>query len=156
MRAAIKHADEDGDYDQVYCVFDRDGHPSFSQAINYIQDINNSKKYSYKIESIHSIPCFEFWVLLHFENTDRNFSSQGELQRHVLEKGYLKSKSQKNIFHVLKPFLLGNQGALERAQSVAKKALQHGQECSVTNVHKLVKCLLTLKTLPDENEVKSS
>lgn len=46
-------------FDQVFCVIDRDNHPSFAVA-------NQLAKTSSKVNVIASFPCFEFWLLLHF------------------------------------------------------------------------------------------
>ncbi|MDN5882541.1 MAG: RloB family protein [Nitrosospira sp.] len=64
---------ERGGYDQIYCVFDRDGHESFSRAREKIKALAERKRKPIKIEEAISIPCFEVWVLLHFEKTDAPF-----------------------------------------------------------------------------------
>lgn len=52
-------------YDIVACVFDKDTHANFSNAIELARKKN--------IKTIISDPCFEFWILLHFKNTSRPF-----------------------------------------------------------------------------------
>ncbi len=66
---AIGKAKESGSYDFIYCVFDRDQHESFHRALNKLRD--NAKRHP--LHAIVSIPCFEYWILLHFENTDAPF-----------------------------------------------------------------------------------
>ena len=66
---AIEKAKESGGYDFIYCVFDRDHHESFHRALNKLRD--NAKRH--RLHAIVSIPCFEYWILLHFENTDAPF-----------------------------------------------------------------------------------
>ncbi|MBE5314463.1 MAG: RloB domain-containing protein [Xanthomonadales bacterium] len=72
---AIELFDKDPDYNAVFCVFDRDGHPSFDQAIHRTRGkslIRRSGKIgvgSARFEAITSIPCFEYWLLLHYEYT---------------------------------------------------------------------------------------
>jgi len=61
---AIKNKEE---YDKVYCVIDRDQHWTFNKALQ--------KAKSKKVEMIVSIPCFEYWLLLHFEFTDQPFQA---------------------------------------------------------------------------------
>ena len=61
---------EPGGYDQVFCVFDRDGHESFDRARDRIRSLAGRKKKPLPIQEAISVPCFEFWVLLHFEKTD--------------------------------------------------------------------------------------
>lgn len=64
---------ERGGYDQVFCVFDRDGHESFDRARDRIRTLADRKKRPLPIKEAISVPCFEFWVLLHFERTDAPF-----------------------------------------------------------------------------------
>lgn len=61
---------EPGGYDQVYCVFDRDGHESFQRARDRIRGLAGRRRNPVPIEEAISIPCFEVWVLLHFERAD--------------------------------------------------------------------------------------
>jgi hypothetical protein len=58
VRFAKAQAERDGGYDRVYCVFDRDGHRNFTEAIGLIRQFGYIP--------IVSWPCFEIWVLLHF------------------------------------------------------------------------------------------
>lgn len=66
---------EPGGYDRIYCVFDRDGHESFDRAREKIKTLADRKKKPLPIQEAISIPCFEFWVLLHHERTDAPFSN---------------------------------------------------------------------------------
>lgn len=45
-------------YDEVWCVFDRDDHPSFGDALVAAGKAG--------VNVAYSIPCFELWYLLHF------------------------------------------------------------------------------------------
>lgn len=53
---------EGNDFDFVFCVFDKDDHANYKQAINEISKIKNKAEF----HAITSVPCFEFWLLLHF------------------------------------------------------------------------------------------
>ncbi|WP_336524407.1 RloB family protein [Helicobacter japonicus] len=57
------------EYDEIYCVFDRDRHRDFNEALNMVKDTI--------IQTIVSDPCFEFWILLHFTNTSKIFGESG-------------------------------------------------------------------------------
>jgi hypothetical protein len=65
---------ERGGYDQIYCVFDRDGHESFDRARERIKSLADRKKKPLPMREAISVPCFEFWVLLHHERTDAPFN----------------------------------------------------------------------------------
>lgn len=49
--------------DQVWAVFDRDDHPKFEESID--RCTSNS------IGVAYSVPCFEAWLILHYEDLDR-------------------------------------------------------------------------------------
>ena len=70
---AEKKCAQPGGYDRVYCVFDRDEHESFERARDRIRGLTGRKRKPLPIEEAISIPCFEFWVLLHYERTDAPF-----------------------------------------------------------------------------------
>lgn len=73
VECAKEKSEEPGSYDKIYCVFDRNSHPSFDKARQTIRILANRKKKPLPIEEAISIPCFEVWVLLHFERTDAPF-----------------------------------------------------------------------------------
>jgi hypothetical protein len=63
-REAKKRATREGDssqqYDEVWCVFDVDAHPNLAEALQ--------QAHANEIQVALSNPCFELWVLLHFQN----------------------------------------------------------------------------------------
>lgn len=73
VECAKEKSGEPGSYDKIYCVFDRNSHSSFDKARQTIRTMANRKKKPLPIEEAISIPCFEVWVLLHFERTDAPF-----------------------------------------------------------------------------------
>ncbi|HEY9809329.1 MAG TPA: RloB family protein [Halomicronema sp.] len=68
VKKAIELRDKDGDYDQVWCVFDRD---SF-----LAQDFNNALSLGKKekIQIAYSNEAFELWYLLHYNYHDTAIS----------------------------------------------------------------------------------
>lgn len=59
-------------FEQVYIVFDRDNHKTYFNALSYIDALDKNKILNdlgepVRFYAIASIPCFEFWLLLHFE-----------------------------------------------------------------------------------------
>ena len=90
---AIKKAREVGGYDFIYCVFDRDpGAESFNRALDKLRA--NAKQHP--LYPVISIPCFEYWVLLHFVNTDAPFDRCEKvierLQQHLTD--YIKGNRE--------------------------------------------------------------
>lgn len=57
-------------FDQVFCVIDRDTHPSFNEAIQLASTHQ-------KVTLIKSYPCFEFWLLLHFGYARKPYTAAG-------------------------------------------------------------------------------
>nr|WP_290602064.1 RloB family protein [Anabaena sp. AL93] len=86
-------------------MFDDDNKPD-----KYKQALSTAKKYN--VESITSIPCFEFWFLLHCCYTTSPFSSYKELRpklesemrkEGILQKGETYNKSDRLLYEKLKP-----------------------------------------------------
>ncbi len=59
-------------YDDVYCVIDKDRHKKFEQVKNEIKEIED-------FQAIISIPCLEFWFLLHYEYSRSGYYQGGDL-----------------------------------------------------------------------------
>ncbi len=59
-------------FDTIYAVFDRDDHQNYFAALDLAKKLNenhkNDDKRAVQFFSIASIPCFELWLLLHFED----------------------------------------------------------------------------------------
>ena len=75
----IKERVKAGNYDRVFCVFDRDQHETFDYALNKINSMNiELKNTEYSEEdvfmAIRSIPAFEYWFLLHFIPSTKSYS----------------------------------------------------------------------------------
>jgi hypothetical protein len=62
VNSAYKLANED-EYDQVWCVFDRDEGAWTAQ--NFNNALQNAKTYEFHVA--YSNECFELWYILHFE-----------------------------------------------------------------------------------------
>lgn len=80
VKFAIEKFKERREADRVYCVFDRDQHANFDQAVQRVADTKLSKRSGGRIQfsAITSTPCFELWLLLHFEYTSRPYSATGQ------------------------------------------------------------------------------
>lgn len=58
-------------YTEVWCVFDRDGHTDFDDALEFIAPMPN-------IHAVPSNPCFELWLLHHFVPWRKEFIGRGD------------------------------------------------------------------------------
>lgn len=94
---AIKKANEQGGYDHIFCVFDRDGHESYERARQKIEAHATRKRNPLPMKEAISVPCFEFWVLLHFETTDSPFANCDQVIQRIRRAhlpGYTKADAE--------------------------------------------------------------
>ena len=78
----------------IFAVFDRDGHAGVSDAIEMLRNT--------PVKTVFSNVCFEYWILLHYEQTQRPFSDCDELITYIESRHdplYTKSNDH---FHQLK------------------------------------------------------
>ena len=68
----------DPGWDEIYCVLDCDGRDSAVGDLEGNLAVLDRRNRSTRVEMILSDPCFEFWLLLHFELTDRPFVAAGK------------------------------------------------------------------------------
>lgn len=143
---AIEQLQHDSSFARAYCVFDRDGHATFSDAVNKARDCALGK--SGKLRLARSVPCFEVWPLLHFEYSTAEIvggrgKTPGERALADLQKvmpDYC--KNDRGIFEKLSP-------KLEVAMTNAIRLATHNQKTDSDNpsteVHTLVEYLMQLK-----------
>lgn len=59
-------------FEQVYAVFDRDDHPTYFDALRSAESLDgklrNDNKQPVRFRAIASVPSFELWLLLHYED----------------------------------------------------------------------------------------
>jgi hypothetical protein len=144
---AIKRFRKDGGFDRVYCVFDKDKHASYSDAL---EKIRATRLTDATLHAITSVPCFEIWLLLHFTYTTRPFCAAGndsncalvidELDREDRIPGY--EKGRRDIYEIVSDHL---DQAISRAAVLDKFHETSGTDNPSTNVYKLVKHLEGLK-----------
>lgn len=130
-------------FDHVYCVFDKDEHPTHGEALNSIRDAKPGNIF----QAITSVPCFEFWLLLHFSFTTRPIGrsgsrSPGDNTKDEL-KNYLPSydKGDKAIYQQLKA---NTATAIKNAAKVLEATNAAGTDNPSTLVHTLVEFLQKL------------
>lgn len=132
-------------FDQVYAVFDRDDHDSYSDALNVAQSIDgklrNDDKQPVSFKAIASIPSFELWLLLHYEDiqapTHRD-EVMMRLKQHI--PGY--ENGAGGAFATTRDRL---DIATQRAQALAAKFNAYTAPEPFTAFHELVTLLTTLR-----------
>jgi hypothetical protein len=78
LNSKKRNCDEPRDYDETWCVFDVENpsnNPNLGQAIA-LADENN-------INLAVSNPSFEYWYILHFSYTDREFADGSEAKEYL-------------------------------------------------------------------------
>lgn len=65
--------DKGDTYDRVFCVFDKDTHASYSQAVSE----SAISRPAGVFQAVPSVPCFEYWLLLHFIFSTRPYGASG-------------------------------------------------------------------------------
>lgn len=144
---AIKKFREDHDYDRVYCVIDRDKHTTFDAALDKLRQTKLGKKVVFT--AIASVPCFEFWLLLHFIYTTRQFCAPGnssncdlvisELNKQGRIPGY--AKGVLGIFALTKDLV---PAAIKNAKKLQQHNESAGTKMPSTNMHELIEYLINL------------
>ncbi len=136
---AIETFRREPEFDRVYCVFDRDRHDTYDAALDRVRRARLGK--GTKIFAIPSVPCFEFWLLLHFTYTTRPFYALpgDSICFRVIEelKKYLPAyqKGDQDVFTKI-------QDKLDNAISNARRIQQFHQTSETDNPSTLVHCLV--------------
>lgn len=131
-------------FDKVFCVFDRDSHSSYARAIESIAAMKPKDTFF----AVTSVPCFEYWLLLHFVYTTKPYIDLpgksaaeqvlSELRSHM--PGYRKGLT--NVFSTIV-------SRLNDAKIQATRALQaastSGTDNPSTRAHELVDFMQRIK-----------
>jgi hypothetical protein len=145
----VKHALAEyrkGGYDRVFCVFDRDGHANYHEALDRAASSPPGKKG--RLEAVTSVPCFEIWVLLHFAYSTASFMKTGNKSAcdNVINKVLVHlpeyQKAMLGVFAKLQPH---TDRAAIHADRLARHNRDTGSDNPATGVHELVKYLRELK-----------
>ncbi len=135
-----------GGYDRGFCVFDRDGHVNYQQALDQVAKSSLGRKG--RLVAITSVPCFEFWILLHFEYTAAPFTAVGGKSAcdKVIEKVRAHfPEYQKAMNGVYENLLPRADTAIAHAKTLAHHNHETGTSNPATKVHELIMYLRGLK-----------
>lgn len=132
-------------FDRVYCVYDQDSHGSFQEANELVAALRPTKFFY----AITSVPCFEFWLLLHYRCTTNPYNQAGNRSPcdqvisdlRVQLPGY--AKGADDLFGELKPLL---STAIENSKRVMVASAQGNFRNPSTSMHELVEYLIELSS----------
>jgi len=136
------------EFEQVYAVFDRDDHTTYHDAIKRAEahesKLKNRDKEKVRFEAVASVPNFEVWFLMHFQDVTAWIHRDQvlhQLKIHIpaYAKGLL------GMFEKTKANLLA---ANARAATQRRINNRLPGDAIYTDVHKLVEILLSLKPAP--------
>jgi len=133
-------------FEKVYAVFDRDDHDSYFDALNLAASLDgklkNDVKQTVVFQAIASVPSFELWLLLHFEDIQSPLRRDVVMRRLKLHiPGYDKGVS--NAFSVTCKHVAI---ATERAERLAAHFSAHTDPEPFTAIVELVTLLTTIRT----------
>ena len=137
----MKQGKKDIPYDAVWIVFDNDQHSKIPETYT-----NSAKE---DINIAFSVMCFEYWILLHFENTSKGFLNCAQIISYIRKSHYPDyQKANENFFNKIKDRI---PTAIDRAESIMQsRAAQINagqmpwQFNSYTDVHLLLNYLSSL------------
>lgn len=137
-------------YDRVYCVIDKDSHATYDATVRTIASTDPKDTFF----AITSVPCFEYWVLLHYQPIT-----------HPYVRTQRKSPcdcviSELKVF--IPDYAKGNKGVFGRimeqtdfAIANSKRALEQARRADIDNpttlMHELVMYLRDLKSNTEES-----
>lgn len=143
-RQIVDHAhavfNETREFEYVFAVFDRDEHRTYHDALTHARRLDsklkNTDNRTVRFLAVPSVPCFELWILLHFEHIQAPLHRDDVyrlLRSHM--PGY--QKGSNGLFGRLLDRL---EQATQRAQSLQA----HHDPYNGTDPYTNVDCLVTL------------
>lgn len=135
-------------FEKVYVVFDRDDHLSYYEALRLTNSIDGSLKNDLRqrvsFKAVASIPNFELWLLLHYEDIQapiHRINVLHRLKQHI--PNY--DKGMRNVFAITRENL---HVATNRAKNLALRFSATTDPEPFTNVVELVTLLTSLNPRP--------
>lgn len=142
---ALEKFNESKLFERVYAVFDRDDHLTWSDALNRAGDLDRKVKNAdgvlVRFQAIPSVPCFEIWLLLHYQDVFA-FGHRTEIFEKLRTEinGY--EKGTKGIFDMTESKL---PDAIRRARLLQQQFDLRAETDPYTLVHELVGFLMTIR-----------
>jgi hypothetical protein len=149
VECVIDYTNKNEGVDHVFCVFDRDEHTSYHEAVEKIRIYQSPKraKSKPKLKTIVSEPCFEIWPLLHFIFSTKSYSKNGNksASEHVMSdlQIYLSeySKNMPDLFSKLYPRL---KIAIQNSEKLSNDNQKTGSKNPSTQMHELINFIFGL------------
>jgi len=139
---ALRRFKNSKSFDRVFCVFDRDAHADYQTAVDRCGSLRQTNVHSCicPFVAITSTPSFEYWIYLHFKDSDAPVvaaggKSSGDLMLSNLRREFAEySKSRSDLFEVIKS---STALAAKRARRVNSSGVDNPHTRVVDLVHHL-------------------
>ncbi|PZO79829.1 MAG: hypothetical protein DI626_11470, partial [Micavibrio aeruginosavorus] len=139
LKADIEKNSEKDTFDRIYCVIDKDGHKDYDRTLAVAK--TNPAPNGKSLHIISSIPCFEYWVLLHYTYTTKHLKNCAAVIKELRNIPELKKYDKKSSdFSRNLHKIIG--GRIDTAMSHAKRSLKEaadtGTDNPSTHIHILI------------------
>jgi len=131
-------------YKQIFCLFDKDDLIKYAEASQRSRPVRGGK-----IFKITSVPCIEYWLLLHFERTDAPLGTVKntitKLKKYIPDYNEDKKRIDSDRFQLL----CANNGierATKWANQLQKQAEQFNSDDPTTRMFELMESLNPIKS----------
>jgi len=132
-------------FEQVYAVFDRDDHQSFHDALQKAESLDgrlkNDNKQFITFKAIASVPSFELWLLLHFEDVLAPIHRDEAMRRLKVHFPHYE-KGSDGAFKFTRQHLETSE---QRATILAERFTAHDEPEPFTAIGEIVNLLTNLK-----------
>lgn len=132
-------------FDRVFCVFDKDTHTTYVDTVAIISQHKPKKIF----QAVKSVPCFEFWLILHFLLITKPYVATGnksaadcvisDLRQYIPDY----EKGDKDVFAPLHS-QLGR--AIHNSKQVNEEAAKNDTDNPSTDIGELVSFLKNIKS----------
>jgi hypothetical protein len=143
---ALKKYRREKEYNRVYCVFDKDRHTTYNTAMDRIRRAKLDNGHT--ILAIPSVPCFEFWLLLHFVCTTKQFDTgPGSICANVIAdlKNHIPNyaKGDVDTYQITRVML---DSAIDHSKRVISHCEVGRTDMPSTRIHEIIEYLRGLKS----------
>jgi hypothetical protein len=144
VKYASEYCQKMRSWERIFCVIDRDDHAHYDDALRLAAELDgqhrNDEKQPIAFQAIPSNPCFELWLLLHFQRTEAH-THRDDVVRLL---GRYMHGYQKSLDGIFESTYVRLETAYENAQRLRERLERPGVNPS-TDVDILVRLLCTLR-----------
>jgi len=134
-------------YAKVFCVIDKDNHSTYTKILDKIKRYTPPVECTTTLCAIPSVPCFEYWLLMHFSDSTASYGTTGGSACRALIDNALKSHlpdytKSTSLVRLIEGCV---QTAKRNAETTLRAAKSSGSCEPYTLMHRLVEDLEYLK-----------